>query len=569
MQNSVIKLPSVGDLTEQGTDFEVGGRFGQVLHQNHFMKNDLAHLQKIGESYYRTNEKEVIQFFLQTLSTLNECQLNMIDETKVKDYFDNFFFHERDESYIVQMNQFFKSLHEDHLSLPKTITAFNQLRFFISSQVLLSRFFSIKKKLKLIMSVQRGFNVEQQILTEYFTVNIIEDVTGRISELLEKNAEVIQVKDLIGSLDRQNANIQTVTASAEEISTTIEHTANSAMKVAEQTQVSVKKSNEGKEIITKALDEIIQTGTTFNDIVSRFEELKNHISTIENVVTLINGIADQTNLLALNASIEAARAGEHGKGFSVVATEVRKLAEHTVESLQEVNETVHHLNALSQNVSDLIHSTSSIIQQATAEAQDSLPLLDDINEIIAEINEGTNDTAAITEEQAASVEEITNRMVNVASLTEEVRTIGYDISKVVYELSQSIDKFRKEIVQEHNIHLSNKTLLNLSKSDHILWKWRVYNMLIGNGSISDNELKSHHECRLGKWYFSESVQNKFAEDIDFEKINNPHKRVHECARDAVNAFREGNEEEAEQYLKALNQASQEVLQYLDRLLSKV
>lgn len=569
MQRPFANIPSFENLNEQGTDFEVGGRFGQVLHQNHFTKYDLEQLRKIGESLYRKNEKEFIQFFIESLSTLNERPLKVVNENTVKDYFDNFFFEERDEPYIQRMNQFFHSLHEDHLSLAKTITAFNQLRFYITTNVLTGRFYSLKKKIKMILSIQRGFNVEQQILTEFFTVTIIENVTGKITNLLEKNAEIIFIKDLINNLDRQNVDVQTVAASAEEMSATIENTANTANQVAERTKASVTKSRQGKEIISKALDEIIQTGDTFSEIVSRFEELQHHISNIENVATLINGIADQTNLLALNASIEAARAGEHGKGFSVVASEVKKLAEHTVQSLQEVNDNVDRLNTLSANVSELIHSTSTIIQQATQEAQKSLPLIDGISKVIEEVNAGTSETAAITEEQVASVDEISKRMTSIATLSEDVRSIGYEMSKVVYELSQSIDQFRKDIVQDHNIHLSTRTLLNLSKADHILWKWRVYNLFIGIGSISDEELKSHHECRLGKWYFSQKAKEEFANDPEYTQLDEPHKRVHDCARMAVLAFKEGNQEEAEEHLKCLNEASQEVLHYLDRLISKI
>ena len=76
---------------------------------------------------------------------------------------------------------------------------------------------------------------------------------------------------------------------------------------------------------------------------TRMCQLHDATANIDNLVAVVNGVSEQTNLLALNASIEAARAGEHGRGFSVVAEEVRKLADQSKESVGQIREQLTHI----------------------------------------------------------------------------------------------------------------------------------------------------------------------------------------------------------------------------------
>ena len=184
-------------------------------------------------------------------------------------------------------------------------------------------------------------------------------------------------------------------------------------------------------------------------------------------------------MLALNASIEAARAGEHGKGFAVVAQEVKKLAEGTVNSLKMVNENVANLKEFSRDVSTSIQSTASVIKTAADDAKSSLPLLNEIVDTITEIKHDVTSTAAISEEQSVTMDDMSGQAQHIAVMADDIGQLGNDTGKAIYHLSAQMDTFRKKVLQNNSVTLTTKALLLLSRTDHLLWKWRIYNMFLG------------------------------------------------------------------------------------------
>ncbi|SMF41557.1 Methyl-accepting chemotaxis protein [Tistlia consotensis] len=133
--------------------------------------------------------------------------------------------------------------------------------------------------------------------------------------------------------------------------------------------------------------------------VSQIDVLREGAGRIGEVVTLIQEIAEQTNLLALNATIEAARAGEAGKGFAVVASEVKNLANQTAQATQEI---------------------SSQIEAMQRGVETTVPVIGAISEVIEQLNGIAAAVAATTEEQAATTDEISRSVTEAAKGTEEV-----------------------------------------------------------------------------------------------------------------------------------------------------
>lgn len=552
------------DLLATGTDYQLEGRFQQTLEYNHFRMDDFYQLAKVAEIFEHSFD-EAIEILSGYLRQIKPPGNNPIPDNVIRSYLETFFYEKRDGQYVDKIGKFYKQLHQEQYPLGKLIVAFNQLNFYFTTKLLSKKGLTPNKCLELMTSLQRAINIEQQLLIEFCTEGIAEELAFGISQLMEKNSEIMYVRDLLKKLDEQNAEAQSISAATEQMTASISEVADNATNVAERTVTAADKAEEGRNVINQALSEIIHTQEAFSSMVENFSQLQQYIATIQDIVKLIHGIADQTNLLALNASIEAARAGEQGRGFSVVASEVRKLAENTVESLKQVNENVENLENFSKEVAEAIRSTSLIIQEGVEKAKGALPILDEIVQNVEEISDAINKTAATTEEQAAAVYDVANRMMTISDLSEDVKNLGISTGEAIYRLSKLTDEFRNQMFS-NNIHLSSRSLLLLSITDHLLWKWRIYNMLLGLEKLSPEDVSSHKHCRLGKWYYNEATAKRLGRYESYKKLEAPHEQVHQNAKKAAEAYQEGDIKKAESHLAKLEEASNQVVNYINDLL---
>lgn len=566
MFSSIRPKAELEQLLQRGTDLHATGRFHQTLAFNHFNSQDEEHLKTLYQKL-KDITPSMNAIFYHYLSEISPTSQLTISEENITQYLTQFFLATRDDDYVDETVKFFNLFRQHQYEPGKLIVVFNQFAFYITTYILHNFGIKPNKAFQYMKSFQAAVNVDQELLVEVLTERIVENVVGEVSSLMDVNAKIMYMKDLVFSLDKQNEEIQSSTAATEQIAASINEVARMSSQISEKTTESVDHATKGKNAIEHALTEIFKTEETFTSIVESFSELQKRVNDIEQVVTLINQIADQTNLLALNASIEAARAGEHGKGFAVVAQEVRKLAENTVSALSEVSTNVHHLKSYSNDVSNSITETTAIIKEATVEAKDSLPLLNAIVHAIEGINVDVTNTAAISEQQAAAIDEVSARMIEISSLQEDIRDYSHNTSSDIHLLGKEINRFRNEIIANNNVQLSSIALLQLSKADHILWKWRIYNMFLGLESVEPNDVSSHRDCRLGKWYTAPRTVDRFGHLQDYHDLDGYHLRVHESAKLAAEAHKAGNIEKADVHLKEVDEASKHVLYYINNLIA--
>lgn len=555
---------------QRGSDIKTDSRFQKNLDDHAFQREDFAHVRDIGEQLH--NEiPTLVQFLDEKIQKASEGN-ERVSKHSIENYVKRFLNEERTEQYFDQHYEFFEQLQRAKIEVGAAVAIFNQFAFLIQTFVTKqfhSRFRGPEHVLSLVLSLQKASNIDTEVLANVYSETFIEHLSEGLSKLVEANAKIMFMKDLIYRLDRQTDEIRSATAATEEITASIAEVAESSTRISEKTSDSVQYATDSRQKLETTLDEIFKTEETFKEIVNTFNQLQKRVNDIENVVTLVNEIAAQTNLLALNASIEAARAGEHGRGFAVVAQEVRNLAENTVSALNEVSTNVQVLKSFSNDVSDSIGETTKIIGHATDEAKESLPLLSAIVRAIEEINVDITNTAAISEQQAASIDEVSNRMIEMTSLQEEIRSYGNDTSSAIYDLSLEIDQFRGDVLEEQNVRLSTRALLELSKADHLLWKWRIYNLFLGLENVRPEDIVSHQDCRLGQWYFANRTKERIGHLQAYRDLDTHHKDVHNCARRAAEQFHAGDLAGAEESLKKIESASNEVLRLLDELLQHV
>lgn len=565
------KLKPKADLNlifERGTDIQVSGRIKETLHFNNFKNSDASNLVEL-HTHLKNSTVKMTEIFVRYLEEISPTGKNIIPKDRIETYLENFFTAPRNEAYVEKTIDFFAMLREKRYESGKLIVVFNQFSFFVMTHILHNFGLKPNKAFEYMKSMSAATNIDQEILIEVMTERLLENVIGEISKLMDANARIMYMKDLVVSLDHQSEEIASSTAASEQLASSINEIAHNSSMIAEKTNESVDNAIRGKNAIEHALNDIFTTEETFTSIVNGFTQLQQHVNDIESVVTLINQIADQTNLLALNASIEAARAGEHGKGFAVVAQEVRKLAENTVSALGEVSTNVQSLKSYSNEVSKSITETTGIIREATSEAKSSLPVLNSIVSTIEGINTDVTNTAAVSQEQAAAIDEISNRMLQITSLQEDIRGYGANTSRDTHFLGQEINRFRNDIIANNNVQLSSVSMLQLSKADHILWKWRVYNMFLGLEKLQPSDVSSHKDCRLGKWYTSPKTVERFGSLQAYKLLDQHHEQVHIHAKYAVECFNKGQTAKAESHLKEIETASEQVLHYIHELIDYI
>ncbi|WP_374288631.1 methyl-accepting chemotaxis protein [Desulfovibrio desulfuricans] len=206
----------------------------------------------------------------------------------------------------------------------------------------------------------------------------------------------------------------------------------------------------GAEIVEKAVQSIGSVHEVSLRLKVGMAELNDHSQAITRIMNVISDIADQTNLLALNAAIEAARAGEAGRGFAVVADEVRKLAEKTLASTQDVGNAIAAIqHSTAKSVGDMDKAVGQV-QLATDFANQSGKALEEIVSTVEATADQVNAIATASEEQSAASEEINRSIDNVTQVARQTADAMGEAQKAVADLAQQARGLAELIVDMKN-----------------------------------------------------------------------------------------------------------------------
>ena len=210
-------------------------------------------------------------------------------------------------------------------------------------------------------------------------------------------------------------------ATVEEMTVSINHVADRAQEADRISNESGKLAASGENVIGQTASDIQDIASTVHAAADLIHGLEQHSQQISNVVAVIKEVADQTNLLALNAAIEAARAGEQGRGFAVVADEVRKLAERTSSSTQEIASTIDTMRTSAGNAVASMQGVVNKVTHGVERAQIA-------NESIKQIGHGSRNAVAMVEEIASAIREQGSATNNIATQVERIAQMSEESS---------------------------------------------------------------------------------------------------------------------------------------------
>jgi hypothetical protein len=312
-------------------------------------------------------------------------------------------------------------------------------------------------------------------------------------------------------LDRALAKMRGVVAELGVFSQSLTQTQTSLVKLASDMRKETATMNEAEALSQNSSQSIDRISVNLASLAHESDAAAEQVGKLDvsaqkvgGILQLIQEIAAQTNLLALNAAIEAARAGEAGRGFAVVADEVRKLAERTANATTEIG---------------------GLVKQ-------------------------------IRENSGASRDQMGELAKGAAGFSED----GKQAAGIIRQLLE-----KSAGVREVVIATALRGFCEVVKIDHLIYKFRVYQVLLGLSNDDESTFALHTACRLGKWYYEGEGKSRFSHLPGYHELEAPHMKVHESARAALRAHAEGDDEKAVAAVAEMERASLGVLENLERM----
>ena len=232
-----------------------------------------------------------------------------------------------------------------------------------------------------------------------------------------------------------------------EMNATVQEVARNAGSASSASAETKQKAEAGSQVVEKAVQSIEDVHQMSLTLKEDMAQLNEHARDISRIMGVISDIADQTNLLALNAAIEAARAGEAGRGFAVVADEVRKLAEKTMASTNDVGNAIKAIQESTAKSMTGVDNAVERIDEATELASQSGQALQEIVATVEATADQVNAIATASEEQSAASEEINQSIVQVNDMSRQTAEAMAEAAKAVSDLAAQAQTLTELILE--------------------------------------------------------------------------------------------------------------------------
>ena len=296
-----------------------------------------------------------------------------------------------------------------------------------------------------------GEKVQKEVQFHSEANGFIKEMSELLAETVKQHHIVDSDHDILGELaDKVKIHMNEISNLTKDTNGLTDSLYSEGNKLIEITEGTVKKSYEGKDAIEEMVEIIKSLENESRTNTESINELAEKFGQVNEVVQLITNIASQTNLLALNAAIEAARAGEQGKGFSVVAGEIRKLAEMTKQRTKDISNLIGTLEYETKIVLNNSGKSNEVITRGVRASGNAAE----------KIEESLSSVAKVEQEVKGVMELLTDQKSHIENMSKEI----LDVDEILKITSESIiSHIEKASVVDRQLEDTRRQLASYSK----------------------------------------------------------------------------------------------------------
>jgi len=383
-----------------------------------------------------------------------------------------------------------------------------------------------------------------------------------LNESMETIGNCDNVRNMLRIVERQKDNLNSVSDSGESLSKSVSESEEVLNGIKQDVKSAFDTSVYSKSVmrdtilnVNKSYEAVIKA----DDAMNRFSEKSKEMKA---VLDLIHSIARQTQILSMNANIEALRSIDGG-GLAVIAGEIGKMSAGTQESVSKMD----------RFMSDIFKEISQLVRQL----DDLKDMLDTSRNSASETERSVQNMAESMNNVIGQISELYNHInsqnTSTKSLTENIITIAEDSDNLysrckkpvmdMYTISRAIDKVRTKYIKGYSC-LSQKELIDIYNTDHLIFTGRLYNMIEGFEELKLKNLNNPDKCKYGRWMRNLKKEHASLADA-FGRANDYHTRLHELATSCFYAYKAGKKEQATQLFEQAHEVYRTFSSELNRL----